>query len=114
MAIWTGFMRSGIAILLLIAVASVSTGIRAQLHPFPNDGLSCHGNLVQLEDTMQVVIRKCGQPQLNEPFCRRGRGGSQVCWESWLYIQDSGTLPRRVVFDRRGQVTGIIVGSRFD
>jgi hypothetical protein len=77
--------------------------------PYPDDGLSCNGNLIEVGNPIDRVYEKCGQPL----------GGSQQCdaWGhhcsgSWLYRPRAGDLPRYVIFTD-DIVRSIQAGSRF-
>jgi|GEM_PF-3418627 len=105
-------MHAFLGSVTLLAGLWMSDGERA-LRPLPNDGLTCSGNLVLLGDTKQAVAHKCGQPQRVEPYCAYS-AGRYSCWESWVYILDPGSFPRRVIFDYYGHVIGIVAGSKFE
>ncbi len=93
---------------LLIAIVLSNSGDLLAA-PATDDGLSCHGHMVLIGDGKYDVLRKCGEPVSVGPYC--GLGRRRVCWESWLYSPESGSFPRRVVFNNE-QVAAIIAESR--
>lgn len=90
------------------------------------DSLRCGGSLVQVGDNKARVIKICGEPYLQDNYCKplqvperqRRRYEEDYPYdppcenvETWTYDQGSGTFLKTVEF-QRGKVVDIIYGPR--
>jgi hypothetical protein len=70
------------------------------------EAFRCRDGLVELGDSMQIVIEKCGQPTRRE-FVR----GRWLVIETWIYDLGPTEFVRILAFDLRGLLRSIGLGD---
>lgn len=98
--------------LVLAGALGLTVALPSQATRGVDDGLSCHGRLVNLKETPTEVAAKCGEPVSSRSYRRPLTGYRWVAVLEWRY-ESTGSFARILTFEA-GHLVSIVAVGRWE